>query len=200
MGKEVPSGANQDQSAKLAFKKAQILARRQKKKLFHSTNPLLVSKKERQVQKVIAKKNLSKSAPTPGGDKDLLMRDTSSKMQKIRKQTLFLVQVDKYAVRDAIEALRGFHEDMAELKDHTGRRDDLVELVITISKVLAKVTLKPIKVPVVHAIHTPEQKGLSCMLHRDNNKKIEGMKGFFSANRVQVGLYNDADIFFKEVL
>lgn len=187
MGKEGLTEPSSDHAAKLAFKKSQILAKRQKKKLFHSINPLLVSKKERLVQKVIAKKQVSQTAPPPGGDANLLMRESSSKLQKIKKQTLFLVQLDKYAVRDAVEGLRAYYEQMTEDREHSGRRDDIVEVVITISKVLAKVTLKPIKVAVVHPLHTPEQKGLTGLIHRDNNKKIESLKEFFSTNRIQVG-------------
>lgn len=199
MGKESLQGASQEQLAKLAYRKAQILAQRQKKKLFHSKNPLLASKKERQVQKVIAKKKVSAAGPAPGGDADLLMRETSAKIEKIRKQTVFLVKLDKFAVRDCVEALRAFHADAAENKEHAGRRDDVVELVITTSKVLAKVTLKPIKVPVVHALHTPEQKGIACLIHREGDKKIEAIKEFCAANRVHVSGRTDADALLQEV-
>lgn len=199
MTKDSLASAPGDHKAKLAFRKAQILAQRQKKKLFHSKNPILASKKERQVQKVIARKNLPKTSATPGSDADLLMRETSSRIHKIRKQTMFLVKLDKYAVRDAVEALRAYHAEFTEQKEHAGRRDDVVELVITVSKVLAKVTLKPIKVPVVHPLHTPEQRGLTCLLHKDNDKRVEAIKEFCSANRVQVSHGNHAGHVYQKV-
>lgn len=189
MVKDSQVALNAEQMANLAFRKSQLLAKRQKKKLFHSKNPLLVSKKERVVKKVIAAKNAKASAPTPGNDVDLLMRETSNKIEKIRKHTKFLVSLDKYAIRDRVEALRAYLADSSEGKAHSGRRDDIVDLVITISKVLAKVTVKPVKVPVVHPVHSPENKGVTALICKDNDKRIDTLKEFVKTNRINVAFH-----------
>lgn len=186
MVKDYQVTLNSDQQANIAFKKSQLLAKRQKKKLFHSKNPLLASNKDRIVRKVIATKKISQSMPLPGNDVDLLMRDTSSRIDKIRKHTKFLVAVDKYAVRDRLEALRSYQSECSENRERVGRRDDIVDLVITVSKVLAKVTVKPVKVPIVHAVHAPEQKALTALIIKDNDKSIDTFKDFSKTNRVNV--------------
>lgn len=186
MTKEANVVLGPEQQAKLAHKKAQLLAQRQKKKLFHSKNSLLVSKKEKIVKKIIATKSSSQIRAPAGNDENLLLRETSSKIEKIRKHTKFLINLDKYAIRDRVEALRAYFTEKTESKERLARNEDLIELVITISKVLAKVTIKPLKIPVVHPVQSPEQKGLSVLVVKDSQIIGEEMKDFAKSNRVSV--------------
>ena len=122
--------------AKLAQMKQSILQSRTKRKLFYSERP--ENPKEIFNKKIILKK----------GEAGLL-KDSSARLAKIRKQTMFLVKLNKTVVRDNIEALRAFYHSTKEEKGEDdiiiSKREDLVELVVTLSQRVTKVVVRPIK-------------------------------------------------------
>ena len=157
---------------RVSKKKQLILDQRRKKKLFYSDDA--AAKKKKSNLKVIEKKE----------DLTQFIKNKSCKLDKIEKRTKFLVTLDKYRVRDTVDALRAYYvENYQEISPNT----DMIHLMITISKPLAQATIKPISVPVFHQIYAEKYGSLSALVTRNKDSRInEGFRAFCEKNRIKV--------------
>jgi len=173
---------------KLQASKQLILASRAKRKLFYSERP--VNKKEIFNKKIILKKG-----------EDGLLRDTSSRLRKIRKQTLFLVKLDKEYIRDRVDALRAYyHENKEKTEDRVDnnddnvvsihRREDIVELTITLNQALQKVIVRPIKISLKHPIYTVEYGCKGALVLGEAEKTPEGFDSWADKEGIKVAAHS----------
>ena len=168
----MPKTPDQHFKDRILKKKQQILDQRKKKKLFYSDDP--ADKKKRTAAKVIEKKE----------DLAKFVKNKSCKLDKIEKRTKFLVTLDKYRVRDTVEALRAFY---VENYQESAPNNDTIHLMVTISKPLAQATIKPISLPVFHPIYAEKFGSLSALITRNKDSRInEGFRVFCEKNRIKV--------------
>jgi hypothetical protein len=168
----MPKEIEDDQfKQKVTKKKNEIYDKLKKKKLFHGSQT--IEKKEIENKKIIVKK----------AENSDFFKFSSNKLSKIKKQTQFLVKLDKYDVRDKIEALKAY---FVESKEKEQGLSDTVRVTITLSKLLQQVTMRPIKIPLHHSIYPRGPDTLIALVVPDWFKPPEGWSDFTMSNRIKV--------------
>ena len=154
-------------------KKMEILENRRKRKLFYSDDktPGAASKtkKKRTVAKV----------------KDIVDNSHSSKMEKARKRTMKMIVLDKYDIRDKIEALRAYCVD-SKLFEKPGC-PDMVRLQVSFSKPVSQSSTKPIAVRLPHSLFDRKLvKPTSVLLVSNDLKMDQPTTTFCTENKIKV--------------
>lgn len=168
----MPKTPEQLSKDRILKKKQQILEQRRKKKLFYSDDA--AAQKKKTTAKVIEKKE----------DLAQFVKNKSCRLDKIEKRTKFLVSLDKYHVRDTVEALRAYY---VENFQQAAPNNDVLHLTVTISKPLAQATIKPICVPVSHPVYAEKFGSLSALVTRNKDGRLdEGFRAFCDKNRIKV--------------
>lgn len=196
----LPDELRQVAKRKITKVKEAILKSTIKRKLFHG---------EREVDKkqILNKKIIEKKA----GNADF-EKNHSSRLRQIQKRTLFLVKLDKFDVRDKLEALRAFfstttgesgdgqRDDRSphasrhpgEGRHHVSRKDKLLQLSVTISQTLPAIHVKPIKIPLPCEAFTVANGATAGFIvskeHEDLDKLFPDLRQFCENNRVTVAL------------
>ena len=194
----LPDELRQQAKKKIAKVKQTILKSTLKRKLFHG---------EREVDKkqILNKKIIEKKA----GNADF-EKNHSSKLRQIQKRTLFLVKLDKFDVRDKVDALRAFFETTTDQdrdgdsdqetrhkskkeqasKQRVSRKDKLVHLSVTTSQTLPAVHIKPIKIPIECDTFTVENSSTGGLVlgkeNEDVDKMFPDLRYFCECNRITV--------------
>lgn len=161
---------------------------------FHKKKKILFHEQESENLKLVNK--VKKLEDT--GAIDEYTKNTSNRIEKIKKRTMMIVQIDKYQVKTAIEALKYKHQKSVE-EEISLKYDDFIYLDILLTQQLPNVTIKPILIPLKHKIFERSMKSSISLLVRDSTKLKTKQKEILAKAQIdQIDLQHFKDKFLNE--
>lgn len=119
-------------------------------------------------------------------------KNQSCKMNKIKKRTVMIVGLDKYLVKNAVEALIVNHKAQLEQEIVKLKYDDYIFIDIILTEKLPKVTTKPILVKLQNRIFYKELKSQVCVIIKDKKSlRDDKTEEIFAGFGINILTYED---------
>ena len=106
-----------------------------------------------------------------------------------------IVRLDKYAVKDAVEALTINHQNALKVPNVQNKlvHDDFIYQDIILTKKQPKVTIKPIQIPLKNTIYTYKKNTNICLIVRSKKFLTEDQTTYLTSKNIEVQQLDDAN-------